>query len=136
MSAYRHIELGCEGRVFVVRLLDPKPSSEEYVAEVVTEWNSVADRVDCQTLFVDCSKVQLLTSEVVCKLITLQRRLKQKQAKLVLCGLRPQARAVLGWTRLDQVFEIQENGQPPAAALAIDCREPPLCVSALPRVNG
>jgi anti-anti-sigma factor len=136
MSAYRHIELHCEGRVFVVRLLDPNPASEEDVAEVVTEWNSAADCADCQTLFVDCSRVQLLTSEMVCKLITLQRRLKQKQAKLVLCGLRPQARAVLGWTRLDQVFEIQENGQPQAAAFAIDRCEATVGAPSLPRANG
>jgi anti-anti-sigma regulatory factor len=51
------------------------------------------------------------------KLISLQRRLRQKGGKLVLSGLRPAVRKVLGWTKLDRFFEIDEE-RPEAAALA------------------
>jgi anti-anti-sigma factor len=124
MSGYRHIELLREGRVFVVRLLDHRSPCEEAVAELVAEWNSVADRADCRVLSVDCSNVPIMSSEMVSKLISLQRRLKQKDAKLVLCRLHSQTRAVFRWTRLDQIFEIREDERPEAAAFAnVGCEE-------------
>jgi len=89
--------------------LNHRPFGAEEVTELTGEWNSVADCLDCQTLVMDFSNFQLLSSEVLGKLIMFQRRLKQKNAKLVLSGLRLEVREVLSWTRLDRFFEIQEN---------------------------
>ena len=118
MPEYRHLELLSRGPVSVVRLLNHRPFCEEEVAELVAEWNSVADRADCRTLFVDCSNVQLLSSEMLGKLILLRRRLKRKEGKLVLCGLRSEVREVLRWTKLDRIFEIEEDEELDIAALA------------------
>jgi anti-anti-sigma factor len=110
MPKYRHLELLSCGPVSRVRLLSPSPlCDDEEVAELTSEWNCVADRADCQALCVDCSHVQLLSSEILSKLILLHRRLKRKGGKLILCGLGPQVREVLSWTKLDQFFEIKEN---------------------------
>ena len=120
----------------VVRLLDLGPSSDEDVLQAVAEWNSVADRADCHAICVDCSSIHLLSSELVCKLISLKRRLNRKEATLVLRGLRPEARAVLRWTRLDQVFAIQEE-EPRAVAAAGDGHCPqPAIGSLVPPVDG
>jgi anti-anti-sigma regulatory factor len=136
MSNYRHIEFCREGRHFVVRLLDLGPSNDEEVLQAVAEWNSVADRADCHALCVDCSSIHLLSSEMVCKLISLQRRLNRKEAKLVLRGLHSDARAVLRWTRLDQVFAIEEEA-PQEAATAGDGHCPqPAIGSLVPPVDG
>jgi anti-anti-sigma factor len=117
MSGYCHIELLRDGRVSVMRLLNHGSLYDEEVVAFVAEWNSVVERTDCQTLFVDCSNVPVLSSEMLSKLISLQRRLRQKGGKLVLSGLRPAVRKVLGWTKLDRFFEIDEE-RPEAAALA------------------
>jgi len=106
-----------DGRVSVMRLLNHGSLYDEEVVAFVAEWNSVVERTDCQTLFVDCSNVPVLSSEMLSKLISLQRRLRQKGGKLVLSGLRPAVRKVLGWTKLDRFFEIDEE-RPEAAALA------------------
>ena len=110
MPKYRHIEVLRLGPVSRVRLLNHRRFyDEEEAAELTSEWNSVADRADCHAFFVDCSNVQVLSSEILSRLISLDRRLKQKGRKLMLCGLRPAIRDVLRWTNLDQLIEIKED---------------------------
>jgi anti-anti-sigma factor len=91
------------------------------VAEIVKlagEWKSVADRADCKSLVVDCSNAPVLSSDMLSKLILLQWRLKQKEAKVVLSGLRAEVREVLRWTRLDRFFEINEDEKKEVVAAA------------------
>lgn len=112
MSSYRHLELLTRGPVSVVRLLNHRSLLDEEVAELVIEWNSIADDADCQTLLLDFSDVEMLNSEMLSRLILLQRRLNQKEAHLMLSNLRPEVREVLRWTKLDRIFEIQEDERP------------------------
>jgi anti-anti-sigma factor len=118
MSGYHHLELLRRGPVSLVHLRNHRPFRDGEVAELAREWNSVADRADCHTLFVDCCNVQLLSSDMLSKLILLRRRLKEKEGRLVLCGLRAEVREVLNWTKLDRFFEVQEDERPEAASLA------------------
>jgi anti-anti-sigma factor len=108
MSSHRHLELLSCGPDIVVRLPEHGRLYDEELAELAAEWNSVADRADCQTLLLDCSKSQILSSEMLSKFIMLYWRLQKKGSKLVLCGLRPAVRDILSRTRLDQFVEIQE----------------------------
>jgi anti-anti-sigma regulatory factor len=48
----------------------------------------------------------------------LRRRLKLKNVRLVLSGLRAEIREVLRWTRLDRFLEIEEDAEQKAAACA------------------
>ena len=118
MPQYRHFELLSRGPVSRVRLLNHRPLCPEKLAELTAEWNSVADRADCRALYVDCSNVRLLNSELLSKLILLERRLQQKGARLVLIGLREEVREVLSWTRLDRYFRIDEEPEPEPQAAA------------------
>ena len=108
-SNYRHLELLDSGPASRVRLLNHMSYSDEEAAELINEWNSVADRADCRTLFVDCSRIRILNSALLNHLVLLRRRLKRKEAKLVLCGVNAETREVLGWTKLDRFFEIEED---------------------------
>ncbi len=112
MAKYRHLELLSSGPVTRVRLVDQTPAyHEQEIAELVAEWNAVAEAADCQTLVMDCSNVKLLSSVMLSKLIVLQRRLKQKKGKLILCGIRAEVREVLSWTKLDQFFETKDDAE-------------------------
>ncbi len=117
MSSYRHLELVSEGTVSRVRLMNHRPCYGKEIAELMREWNSVADRADCQTLSVDCSHVRFVSSEILSKLILLHRRLNHKDGRLVLCGLCPEVRELLRWTKLDQLFEIEEDAGQEVAAI-------------------
>jgi len=118
MCEFQHLELLSRGPVSRVRLLNQRPCYTEKSAELTTEWNSVADHVDCRALLLDCSNVEFLSSVMLSSLILLQRRLQQKKAKLVLAGLSAELREVLRWTKLDRYFEIIEERVPVTAASA------------------
>ncbi len=118
MPEYRYLEVLSRGPVSRVRLFDHRTFLSEEVAELVNEWNLVADSAECRTLFVDCSNVRTLSSEVLGKLVLLHRRLKQKQAVLVLCGLRSEVRQILNSTKLDRLLMIVEDEGQAVAALA------------------
>jgi anti-anti-sigma factor len=75
-------------------------------------------RAERQALVVDCSNVQLLGTEILGALLVLERRLRQKNARLVLCGLPTEVREVLSWTRLDRFFEINKDESMLTAARA------------------
>ena len=79
------------------------------VARLTREWTPPAARADCRALVLDCSNVQCLSTEMLGKLFSLQGRLKQREARLVLSGLRGEVRNVLRWTRLDRFLEIEEG---------------------------
>jgi anti-anti-sigma factor len=76
-------------------------------AALASRWTSLAERAAGKAIFVDCSTVRLLSSETLNKLISLQGRLRQRQCKLVLTGLRAEVRDVLRWTRIDRFLEIE-----------------------------
>ena len=120
MSEYRHLELLSGGRVSKVRLPNYRRFCDEVIAELVSEWNSVADRADCHVLCADCSNVQLMSSDMLSKLILLHRRLKQKKARLVLSGMQAEVREVMRWTRLDRFFEIEENEREESVTFGVD----------------
>jgi len=72
------------------------------------KWRPVAEAVAGRLIVVDCSNVQLLSSEMLSTLIVLQERVKQRQSKVVLVGLRAEVRDVLRWTKIDRFVEIEE----------------------------
>ncbi len=118
MPKYKHLELLSSGPISRVRLLDQWPAyHEQEIRELVAEWNSVAEVPECRTLFMDCSNVKVLSSEMLSKLILLRQRLKQKDGKLILCGICGEVREVLSWTKLDQFFTIEDD-EKDAATLA------------------
>ena len=80
MFKERYLELLCRKPVPGAGVLNHKLSCVGKVAQFTSEWNTAADRADCQTLVVDCSNVQLLSSALLSKLILLQRRLKVRNA--------------------------------------------------------
>ena len=79
------------------------------VAGLRSNWHFAADPVVGKALYVDCSRVRLLSAEMLSRLISLQGRLKQRRFKLVLSGLRAEVRDVLRWTKIDRFFEIEEG---------------------------
>jgi len=118
VTSYRHLELHRCGSVFVVRVLSCRLryACDQKVEELAAEWTDVADRGDCQTLWLDCSQVEFVSSGTLAKLIQLRQRLQQKAGRLVLCGIRRGLHEVLTRTHLDLVFEIAEEREEGAAS--------------------
>ncbi|MGA2258153.1 MAG: STAS domain-containing protein [Thermoguttaceae bacterium] len=84
-----------------------RPVGVETITDSTGELEPVDDRSDGKAILVDCSSVQVLSSEILGKLLLLQWQMKQKGARLVLSGLRAEVREVLCWTKIDRLFAIR-----------------------------
>ncbi len=66
-------------------------------------------------IVVDLSRLDLISSQLLAKLITLDKRIQRGGGKLVLCGLHPFVRGTFASTKLDQILDICDED---VAALA------------------
>ena len=127
MFKFRHLELSRRGPVSRIRLLSRGHHyCSQDILQLTREWNAVVDDADCRVLVVDCANMAFLNSEMLSKLILLQRRLKLKSGRLVLCGLRAEIREILHWTKLDRYLEItdDEREEPAAPTPEVVCSYP------------
>jgi anti-anti-sigma factor len=109
MRTYQQLNVCEQGGRFTVRLPDHRIIHQWEIKQVVGQLQELAARHDCQVMLLDLSNVDRLSSEVLGKLLTVNRRLRQRKAELILCRLKPTLRTVFEWTKLDQVFQIHEN---------------------------
>ncbi len=106
MPTFRHLEVATTDGVSVVRVVDHEllDTSADEVAE---ELNDVAAQEGCKNLVLDLSGVGLLTSEMLGKVVVLNKRMRQKGGRLTLRGMRPYVREVFALTKLDTVIPIE-----------------------------
>ena len=80
-------------------------------------WDVADNPVRCRTIRIDCSHAGLLSSKMLGRLISLQRRLKRRKTRLVLSGLPVEVREIINWVKLDRLFEIEQD-----ASRSSECR--------------
>ncbi len=73
----------------------------------LADCHSILERSRCRKVVVDCSGVEMVSSETLGRLLILQRRMRKSGGRLVLGGLREEVRQMFAWTKLDRCFEIQ-----------------------------
>jgi anti-anti-sigma factor len=106
MPGLSHIEhLSC-GPISVVRLERQRPS-ELHASNDLSQWLSIAEKTRCQKLVIDCSNIEFMSSDMLSRLVMLQRKMREHGGQLVLCGLCKVVRDLFAWTKLDRYFEIQ-----------------------------
>ena len=111
--SYRHLEVGKNGNVIVVRLGKHWVLDELTVNKISDELLGVADRPDCHHLLLDFSGVAKLSSAMLAKLLKLRRKMEPKGENLRLSGLNSQLRSVFATTRLDRLFDITDATKSP-----------------------
>jgi anti-anti-sigma factor len=97
------------GEATLVRLLNQTLLDRAHVARAAEGWLADIARSKCHHLVVDCSGLERLSSEVLSVLLVLDRRLKRSRAKMALCGVSPAIRATFTATRIDRMFDIQDE---------------------------
>jgi anti-sigma B factor antagonist len=106
------------GEVTVVRLVDRRLMDEPSVQELARELFRLVDVEKRGSLLLNFSAVDYLSSGVLGKLITLEKKLRAAGGKLTLTNLRPEIREVFAMTRLDQLFDIRDDEVEALAALS------------------
>jgi len=118
--SYRHLEVGTNGNVIVVRLGKHWVLDELTVNKISDELLGVADRPDCHHLLLDFAGVTKLSNAMLARLLKLRRKMEPKGENLRLSGLNSQLRSVFATTRLDCLFDITDTtNSPPFPEAAI-----------------
>jgi anti-anti-sigma factor len=85
--------------------LAPEPQMSEELRTVI---EIVKDRGDCDVV-IDFAEVEVVTSSTIAKLLTLRKILKDREHRLVLCGLTVQNKGVFLITGLESAFDFVDD---------------------------
>lgn len=102
----------------LVRFVDRRLMDEPSVQELARELFRLVDVEKRASLLLNFSSVDYLSSGVLGKLITLEKKVRALGGKLTLTNLRPEIREVFTMTRLDQLFDIRNDEVEALAALS------------------
>lgn len=107
MADYRHIEVSKNGIVFVARFLETKILNDMVIEGIARDLYDLAAQEDCTNLLLNFSGVGFLSSSVLGKLITLNKRMKAKGGQLKLCEMKPEIYELFSLTNLTKIFDIR-----------------------------
>ncbi len=99
------------GDIAVVELADRKILDEVNISEIGEQMNSLVAESDSPKLVVDFANVAHMSSSALGMLITLHKRIRQKEGELRLCNIQPSIYEVFVITRLNEIFEISQSRQ-------------------------
>jgi len=109
MADYRHIEVSKNGIVFVARFLETKILNDMVIEGIARELNDLAAQEDCKNLLLNFTGVGFLSSSVLGKLITLNKRMKGKGGQLKLCEMKKEIHELFVLTNLTKIFDIYDD---------------------------
>jgi len=84
------------------------PPEPQIADELETVAGIVRDRGDCDVI-VDFSRVDIVTSSSLSKLLNLRKLLAGCEHRLVFCSVAPATRGIFAITGLDGIFEIVDD---------------------------
>ena len=93
----------------MVRLVNSKILDEQNIQELGAALFSLVDGDEGRKFLLDFAAVEFLSSAALGKLITLDKKVKAKGGRLILCSVNPQIYEVFAITRLNKLFSIAED---------------------------
>jgi len=117
MTDYRYLELIKVRDVLLARFVDQKLADEFAAERTAKELSALADRQDYRNLLLSFAGVEHLPSELLGRLMSLNKRIRQRGGKLSVCQLCPGIREVFRWTMFDVLLDIRDTEADGAAAL-------------------
>lgn len=100
-----------EDGVTVVEFENRKILDELTINQIFEKLNELADAENVPLILLNFRKVEHLSSAALGALITLNKKVGQRNGRLVLANIHPQIYEVFKITRLDKVFEIRGTTQ-------------------------
>ena len=109
MAAHRRIDVSKVGEVTVVKFVDKKILDEASIQELGVELFSLVEHDNRQSVVLNFSNVEFLSSAALGKLITLDRKVKAAKGRLKMSNIRPEIFEVFQITKLNKVFDIRKD---------------------------
>ena len=99
------------GDAHVVNFLTSQVLDELNVQQLGAELNDLVDKQYATRLVINFSKIKFLSSAVLGKLISLNKKLTGMKGRLAFCNINPDIMEVFKITRLDKLIPIYEEEQ-------------------------
>ena len=109
MTGYQRLDVNEVGDVTVVRFRDRKIIDDMNIQELGKELFRLIERDNRQKLLLNFSSVDFLSSAALGKLITLDKKVKAYGGVMKLSNIRPEIYEVFAITKLNRLFEIQDD---------------------------
>jgi anti-sigma B factor antagonist len=118
MAAYRRIHVSEDGEVSVVQFLDGEIRGEATIDQLGQELTQLVEQDHRRQILLNFGNVDFLSSAALVKLITLHKLLKSCGGRMKLCSVRPEFYEVFAITKLNSLFDIQDNQADALAAFS------------------
>jgi anti-sigma B factor antagonist len=105
----KHLRVERNADALVVHFPDKRIDAEIAMASLGKDLYAVADRPDCRKLVLNFSGVDFLTSVMIGKLITVKKKIAEKNGIFRLCGMCENIRLIFKLTCLDHILDIRET---------------------------
>ena len=109
MTGYRRLEVDEVGDVTVVRFRDRKIIDDMNIQELGQELFRLIETDNRRKLLLNFSSVDFLSSAALGKLITLDKKVKAHSGVTKLSNIRPEIYEVFAITKLNRLFDIQDD---------------------------
>jgi anti-anti-sigma factor len=118
---YEHVTLRDRGDVLAVYFKQDSILDQQVIDEIGHEFNRIAlEAAACRKLLLNFEHVKFMSSAMIGKLLTLNKRSTSDKIKLKLSNVSPTLVEVFKITRLNKVFDIQPDE--PVALAAFEKR--------------
>ena len=105
----QRIEVKKVADVTIATTLDMKLNDDLSIQEWGDQLIALLDDAECKKLLVSFERVLFMSSSALRALITLNKKAKEVQSTLILCGIDDNIMEAFRITRLDSVFQIKKN---------------------------
>ncbi len=112
------LNVDTEGDVTVVELTDRKILDEISIAQIGEQLTILISQQTPPKLVVDFTNVSHMSSSALGMLITLHKRIREKNGHLRLCNVQPSIYEVFVITRLNEIFQIHSSRQEAISGLS------------------
>jgi len=112
-----HLKVSAEGPVTVVELTDRKILDEMNILQIGQQLYALVAKEPQPKMVLDFSSVAHMSSSALGVLITLHKRIREKNGQLKLCNIQPAIYEIFVITRLNEIFSILNSRQEALADL-------------------
>ena len=111
------VNVSTSGDATVVELTDRKILDEVNISQIGEQLNALVAQSVKPRIVIDFAAVAHMSSSALGMLITLHKRVREKNGQLRLCSIQPAILEVFQITRLNEIFHITPNREQALASL-------------------
>ena len=111
------LKVSAAGDATVVEFVDKKILDEVSIMQIGEQLNELVAQAEAPRLVVDFAGVAHMSSSALGVLITLHKRVREKNGQLRLCNIQPVIYEIFAITRLNEIFDIHASRAEALASL-------------------